>query len=399
MCLAIAVMMLFGAASANESEMTDASGQWKYVVRNDGAVITKYVVEPCGDLVIPNELDGYAVSGIGDWAFVFWDGLISVMIPDSVTSIGRNPFAYCDAMSQINVSPNNSAYESIDGVLFDKQQKMLVSYPSTKEDVYTIPEGVLLIGDDAFSGCRDLISVIIPDSVTGIGDRAFEGCFSLASVTIPDSVTSIGDYVFEGCYDLANVTIPSSVTSIGSNPFRGCPLESISLSPDNPAYREFDGVLFNDKLETLIAYPGAREGAYVIPEGVLRIGNDAFADCVGLISITIPDSVTSIGEWAFTFCEGLTNLTIGKNVTSIGTLTFAWCKNLTSIFIPDGVTSIGDEAFSGCINLTSATIPASVTSIGNDAFRFCRNLTLSVARGSFTEQYAKDNDIPFIYTE
>ena len=108
---------------------------------------------------------------------------------------------------------------------------------------------------------------------------------------------------------------------------------------------------------------------------VTSIGNEAFRDCGGLMSVTIPGGVKNIGYYAFYYCTGLTSVTIPDSVTSIGFSAFEGCTRLTSVTIPDGVTSIGDYAFYYCNNLTSVTIPDSVTSIGNYAFEDCTRLT------------------------
>ena len=97
--------------------------------------------------------------------------------------------------------------------------------------------------------------------------------------------------------------------------------------------------------------PDSYEGAYTIPEGITKIGSDAFSGCSGLTSITIPNSVTSIEESAFYGCDNLSSIEILNNVTSIGCNAFEYCKNLTSLIIPNSVTSIGAGAFLDCSRL------------------------------------------------
>ncbi|GHT89679.1 hypothetical protein FACS1894137_19060 [Spirochaetia bacterium] len=154
----------------------------------------------------------------------------------------------------ITVSAGNPSYTDLDGILFSKDRTLLHTVPQEKRlTTYTIPNGVISIGESAFYG-NQLTSLTIPNSVTFIGERAFQ-YNRLTSVTIPNSVTSISDIAFSG-NQLTSVTIPNSVTSIGSFAFSGNQLTSV----------------------------------------------------------TIPNSVTSIGRFAFSDNQ-LTSVTIGSNVS------------------------------------------------------------------------------------
>ena len=172
-----------------------------------------------------------SVTSIGDCAFSLCDSLTSITIPDSVEQIGTNPFTVCSALKSISVSPEHPYFATIDGVLFRKADKALISYPAgISSSTYTIPQGITAIGDSAFYYCDSLTSVSIPDSVTSIGDNAFYFCESLTSVTIPDSVTAIGDSAFSYCDSLTSVSIPDSVTAIGNRAFYYCDsLTSVSI--------------------------------------------------------------------------------------------------------------------------------------------------------------------------
>ena len=214
--------------------------------------------------------------------------------------------------------------------------------------------GLSEISDEAFRNCSSLTSVTIPNSVTSIGWYAFCNCRELASVTIPNSVTSIGGDAFRGCSGLTSITIPNSVTSIGGGAFNGCSgLTSIVVESGNSKYDSRNNC--NAIIETLSNKLIVGCKNTVIPNNVTNIGDDAFAGCSGLTSITIPNSVTSIGDYAFRGC-GLTSITIPNSVTSIGDDAFAGCSGLTSITIPNSVTSIGGGAFNGCSGLTSIVV-------------------------------------------
>ncbi len=194
------------------------------------------------------------------------------------------------------------------------------------------------IGVNAFGGRADLTSVVIPSSVTDIGNSAFADCGSLTSAVIPNGVTNLGDFAFARC-GITNVTIPGSVRHLGWV-FRSCTnLASVTIgdgvtSIGSYAFENVDRAFESSKLRS-VRIPGtvtnigaqAFDSCYKltnapIPNGVVTIGNLAFADA-GLTSITIPDSVVTIGSSAFRGCYSVTNITIGKGVVLIGDYAFA----------------------------------------------------------------------------
>ncbi|MCL2043856.1 MAG: leucine-rich repeat domain-containing protein [Treponema sp.] len=159
-----------------------------------------------------------SVTSIGEEAFSS-SGITSVTIPGSITSIGRGAFADT-ALTTINVSPNNPRYSSLDGILYDKERRILIAYPTRRSGSFTIPGSVTSIGAMAFWECSNLTSITIPNNVTSIGETAFYGCTGLTSITIPGSVASIGSRAFSGTHNnLSTVTFGGSNTRLGSDAF------------------------------------------------------------------------------------------------------------------------------------------------------------------------------------
>ena len=373
-----------------------------------------------GSLTLPSNL-----TSIGWGAFLGCKGLTSVTIPESVKDISRAAFSGCSSLSSIVVN-GNTAYDSVDDVLFNKDHTLLLCYPAGKEGTsYAVPESVTEIWAYAFSGCKDLASVTIPEGVTYIDTGSFESCSSLTSMKIPDSVTSILYGAFRNCSSLTSVTIPWRMTKIEAQAFSGCgkltdvyytgsqarwekanvasgnePLLNAafhveSASPvgsgkcgDNLTWSvDGDGILtisgtgaMWDYEDVEIESGGWRTSApwydyapteLVLKEGVTQIGKSAFCGCDFKGSVTLPKGLTQIGAGAFLNCFNLTGVTIPQGVTSIGDSAFLNCTGLTSVVIPEGVTNISGRAFGACYGLPSVTIPKSVTSIGEAAFSGC----------------------------
>jgi hypothetical protein len=168
-------------------------------------------------ITLPN-----TVTQIGWYSIGHCYKLTSITIPASVTYISGYAFSYCEKLSAFNVDQNNSYYSSVDGVLFNKDQTQIISYPIGKEGThYTIPNTVVSIYDGAFAGTK-LESINMPNGIIEIGGWAFSECMGLISMVLPDQVSYIGTYAFSYCRNLESVTIPMSVTNIANGAFIAC---------------------------------------------------------------------------------------------------------------------------------------------------------------------------------
>ena len=220
-------------------------------------------------------------------------------------------------------------------------------YADDKITSVVIPNSVTTIGENAFYKCDLLTNISIPDSVTSIDGKAFANCKSLTNVTIGNSVTSIGEGAFMGCTSLTNVKIGDSVMSIPDDAFERCTSlkyneynNALYLGNENNPYL----VLVQAK-DTSITSCEVHSAAKVIADS-------AFYNCKLLTSVKIGDALTIIGENVFYRCTSLTSVTNLKSVEIIGKSAFAGCTSLTSIIISNSVTSVGDRAFYGCLSIT-----------------------------------------------
>ena len=254
-------------------------------------------------VTIPN-----SVSSIGNWAFYCCRRLTSVTIPSSVTTIGIRAFSACDSLETINVEPDNAAFCSHDGILYDIDMTTLICCPG-KMTTVSIPGSVTTIDECAFRDTSSLEAINVePDNAAFCSHNGILYDIDMttliccpgkkAIVSIPNSVTAIGGGAFWDCHGLKSVTIPNSVTSIGGRAFQSC----------------------------------RRLTSVTIPKSVITIDEQAFYDCSGLTEVNIPNTVTTIGSQAFCSCSGLTAVSIPNSVTSIGNGAFCDCGGLEKIY-------------------------------------------------------------------
>ena len=259
--------------------------------------------KPSGSVVVPSFIHGLPVTKIGEFALCECPDIVSIKIPGSVRSIGawafsgcrklsniiipamvdnieECAFANCPKLLKIGLERGNRKYIAIDGVLYTKDMKTLVTGPGGVASVI-IPDGVTEIGREAFRCCRELKSVAIPSSVTTIRPEAFLAS-GLESVEIPANVSRIGDWSFWCCTRLRTLTI--------------C-------------------------------------------EGVSTIGSQAFYQCTTMKEVSIPASVSLIESSAFNDCRELSSVIfLGERPETKGRI-FDKCEKLAAIHVPEGAKS------------------------------------------------------------
>lgn len=454
---------------------TRTYGDFEYEILSDGTIgITGYAGAESGSdkepdkvtaVKIPEEINGAAVTSIRNEAFWGKRDITEISIPASVKRFGDADVSIgerCPKLTAIHVADENTEFSSENGVLFNKNKKVLLRYPAGKNGAYTIPESVTILDNACFDECTKLESLYIPDSVVRIEDGVFHGCSSLKKVYYSGSKEQWDKIQFgtsgttgEGNGITTNASLWNAeiVYSSGGTDMDG--------QEEYYEYKETDG-----KIE-ITGYTGPAQPLTIPSQingyDVTCIGEYAFSGCVGITEVIIPSSVTSIKPYAF-YSSSLTEVEIPSSVTSIGRFAFRdcgslaqiqvnegnteyashegvlynkektlliccpsgksgvyeiaagvkniedyafyGCRNLAGIMVPEGVMNIQEAAFRGCSSLTEITLPSSLSSIGTYAFSDCglESITLpSSVTGIGTSAFSGCSDlaqavIPFSVT-
>ena len=417
----------YGHMYAIKNGFTDEACLLTNELDNGTLEITKYVGNSA-TCVIPSEIDGKKVTGIGYNAFSSRTELTSITIPDGVTIIGNSAFSDCTSLETVTI-PNSVThiyprafynctslkevaipasvtvirdeafgyYYDIDSSETKKADGFKINYVNnTQGHWYAIKngftDGACFVVNELGDGTVEITgyagnsaTCVIPDEIDGkkvtkIGENAFRDRTELTSVTIPDGVTYIVDCAFFGCTLLETVTIPNSVTDICWRAFYDCvSLKEVTIpaSVTNIQDYAFGYYYDSDSSETKkvdgfkINYVKNTYGHYYATE-------NGFTDEACLLTNELNDGTLEISKYVGKSATSATCVIPGeingKKVTKIGDSAFTVCTSLTSVTIPDGVTSIDEAAFWGCTSLTSVTIPDSVTSIKSKAFFKCTSL-------------------------
>ena len=226
-----------------------------------------------------------------------------------------------------------------------------------------VPEGVETIADEAFKGCTELLTVSLPDGLTKIGSLAFQSASKLFAIRLPETLTEIESFAFRYCSSLRSVVlpaniqkvgaqtfmltglntlnIPAKVTSVGETAVCGSSLLSVSVTSGNTKYNSADNcnAIITSSTHELIS--GSKYAK--IPEGVLKIGNYAFAYQT-IDELEIPSTVESIGFAAFTQTQLKSIVCVGTTPPTLESNSFAYMQSNCKLTVPRGTRDAYIEA-------------------------------------------------------
>ncbi|MBQ9126181.1 MAG: leucine-rich repeat domain-containing protein, partial [Thermoguttaceae bacterium] len=278
------------------------------------------------------------VEKIASWAFAGCASLTEVVIPQSVVVIENNVFDLCFSLEKISVDARNSAYRDVDGALLTRDNANFIRCPQAKRGKFAVPRGARRIHEAAFEHCRLLTEVIIPDSV-----EEFSNDLNRARFKTP-------------FYDCRSLT-------------------TIRVAPENPRFRDVDGVILSRDFKTLYFFPQGKSGEYLVPASVEKIAENAFTGCARLNRVVVGRNVKTIEAGAFSSCSVLTQIVLPKRLKIIKRRLFFDCPALTQVALPDELQEIDKEAFARCGALSQIVLPPNVAKIKANAFYDCSSLT------------------------
>ena len=406
--------------------VADPAEYYTYEIQNGEATITGYNKDLLRrKVLIPQEIEGYPVTTIGDRAFSDMPSGIGkeFYIPDNVTTFGKEAFAgsaYLDA-----VRMPQKLTKMGEGVFAACLQMHFLEIPDSLTEIpdeafvncwgygagrgdYSVeqcigknvtkigksafagcwnmgrawgdarlPEKLESIGEGAFQYCYKIKSLEIPAGVTVIPDRTFQGCERLESIQIDGDITMIGAEAFDGCVALTSMPLSKSLNLIGADAFRDCTaLTDFQLAEGNTHFQVQQGALMTADGTRLLTYAAsAPQQSFVMPETLTQIDDGALKNLRYLETLTFSPIFSDYQAGMFENATGLKTVNFGEGtLTAIPDRFFKGCTSLVSPNAFTGVTSVGESAFEGCTAVQSLSFDDSLSNIGTKAFQNCTAL-------------------------
>lgn len=408
----------------------DCSSLNSITIPNSVTTIGYSAFRGCSGLTSINLPD--AVVSIGHSIFYGCSNLTTIYIGSGLTSIGSNAFQNCNSLTAVNVSVANTAYSSVDGVLFNKTGNTLILCPHAHDGNLTIGINVTTVNTDALNGCTidtlflNAIScqwlnnnsygvemptiqvlevgedvdylhsrfVFVPGlqyinvhednwnyhsaggMLVSAGGHTVKRCPAARSgaLVMPQVVNRVADSAFFGCTALTSIDL-NNVHFVGKHAFMNCTgLQSITIPTQLDSIVE--GAFSGNGADTLYynaidgrAYSRRNNGSYYPTEDASLFGSDS------LMVVVMSDGVQNIPPGAFNGCTWLQSVTLPSGLSRIKPNTFRNCSSLASIILPDSLICIEPNVFWGCSALSNIVFPTGLDTIGDNAFHGCTSLT------------------------
>ncbi len=340
------------------------------------------VVEGCkltDEIVtVPSEVNGYTVYKLAKGAFSHNTTLKVLNLPSTVTSIVKGAFGGNSSLELINIPDSNSAYLSNGICVMSKDGINLVTVCGGLSS-FTVPDTVTTVNQEAFAYMYKLTSVTLGANTSSIIFGAFETCHALVNISVPsantrfsskdgvlyskdgktlelypsglgeyfsvpDGVTSVAAGAFHSCKALKTVNIPSSVTSIAPEIFCGArSVGNVTVSEENEYFSSYNGALYNKDMTKLLSVPPNTSGEYTVPDGVKTVARYAFYGC-DISRVNLPISLLTVELHAFLNNRSLALVILPPMLQKVEKQAFGGCENIQAVAF-DGITYLGTEAF------------------------------------------------------
>lgn len=211
-------------------------------------------------VVNPDDQSTYTVTALADTAFKKCNLIESIVLPATLTQVGRNTVDHCFDLTAFELAEGSSSFKVQDGILYNAAMTEVICCPAGYSGNYTMPAGVVSMAPAAFSTCKNIKQVALAEGLKDIPDYAFYECWGLTQVQFPESLETIGEYAFDGSI-LQFLLFHKNLKSIGSHAFeRSSMVECMMLGSVPPAMG--DDVFGNDMKYTRLYVPVGSQGKY-----------------------------------------------------------------------------------------------------------------------------------------
>ena len=379
------LLMMLVFTSAAQVQAAETSGDWAYELSKGDAILTGYLGTDT-EVVIPAEIDGYKVVGVGAAIFKNNLTLTAVEFPETLKSIGRYAFEGCKYLKEITLpkkleSIDNFAFKDCTGlerITVESKALSSIEYAGVFGNVGTETEhGTTVIftenvesiankmfyQDTYYAGAPNIISVEIGENVVSIGASAFSGCANIENVKLENEgkLETIGAEAFNGCKKVKELVLPENLRNVGKSAFaywgklEKIIVNSVELNAFPDYYCAFYGA--GQETEHGISVEFSDEVKHVPAYMFLGGDGDGY---VCITNVKLGKNIEAIYQGAFYYCFDLKSIDLEepKALKTLGKEAFYYCNELKEIVLPEALESIGGHTFAGCTEMETIVVKA-----------------------------------------